>query len=29
MLDDGVKDLNADKVQVKEIAEVMAEAVLR
>jgi Fe-S oxidoreductase len=29
MLDDGVKDLNADKVQVKDIAEVMAEAVLR
>lgn len=29
MLDDGIKDLNADKVQVKDIAEVMAEAVLR
>ncbi|MCE1225315.1 MAG: (Fe-S)-binding protein [Geobacteraceae bacterium] len=29
MLDDGIKDLKADKVQVKDIAEVMAEAVLR
>lgn len=29
MLDDGVKDLKAEKVQVKDIAEVMAEAVLR
>jgi Fe-S oxidoreductase len=29
MLDDGVKDLQAEKVQVKDIAEVMAEAVLR
>src|SRR5512133_2516694 len=29
MLDDGVKDLKADRVRVKDIAEVMAEAVLR
>jgi len=29
MLDDGLKDLKADKVQVKDLAEVMAEAVLR
>lgn len=29
MLDDGIKDLKAEKVQVKDIAEVMAEAVLR
>ncbi|MDK9717283.1 MAG: (Fe-S)-binding protein [Trichlorobacter sp.] len=29
MLDDGIKDLRADKVQVKDIAEIMAEAVLR
>jgi len=29
MLDDGIKDLKADKVQVKDIAEVMAEAALR
>ena len=29
MLDDGVKDLKAEKVQVKDIAEVLAEAVLR
>jgi len=29
MLDDGIKDLKADKVSVKDIAEVMAEAVLR
>ena len=29
MLDDGIKDLKADKVQVKDIAEIMAEAVLR
>ena len=29
MLDDGVKDLQAEKVQVKDIAEVMAEAILR
>ena len=29
MLDDGVKDLKADRVKVKDIAEVMAEAVLR
>jgi Fe-S oxidoreductase len=29
MLDDGVKDLKADKVKVKDIAEVLAEAVLR
>lgn len=29
MLDDGLKDLKADKVQVKDIAEVMAEAVFR
>ncbi len=29
MFDDGVKDLNEEKVQVKDIAEVMAEAVMR
>lgn len=29
MLDDGIKDLKAEKVQVKDIAEVMAEAILR
>jgi Fe-S oxidoreductase len=29
MFDDGVKDLKADKVQVKDIAEIMAEAVMR
>jgi Fe-S oxidoreductase len=29
MLDDGIKDLKADKVQIKDIAEVLAEAVLR
>ena len=29
MLDDGLKDLQADKVQVKDIAEVLAEAALR
>jgi Fe-S oxidoreductase len=29
MLDDGVKDLKADQVRVKDIAEVLAEAVLR
>lgn len=29
MFDDGLKDLKADNVQVKDIAEVMAEAVLR
>jgi Fe-S oxidoreductase len=29
MLDDGVKDLQADRVRVKDIAEIMAEAVLR
>jgi len=29
MLDDGVKDLQADRVRVKDIAEVLAEAVLR
>ena len=29
MLDDGIKDLKAEKVQVKDVAEVLAEAVLR
>lgn len=29
MLDDGLKDLQADKVQVKDLAEVLAEAALR
>ena len=29
MLDDGLKDLQADTVQVKDIAEVLAEAALR
>lgn len=29
MLDDGIKDLKADKVQIKDIAEVLAEAALR
>jgi len=28
MLDDGIKDLKAEKVQVKDVAEVLAEAVL-
>lgn len=29
MLDDGIKDLKAEKVQVKDVAEILAEAILR